>query len=112
MTVSWLSAALLAAAVLVAGAVGAVAAAADGDPEEGALLADRLCASCHAVGASGESPHADAPPLRVIAARWPVEYLAEAFAEGVAVGHADMPEFELHPDRIADLLAYIDSLSK
>lgn len=112
MAMNWLSAGLLASAVLAAVAFGADEAAANGDREKGAALAERLCASCHAVGASGESAHADAPPLRVIAARWPVEYLEEALAEGIMVGHSDMPEFELHPDRIADLLAYIDSLSK
>lgn len=95
----------LCAPVAVSSALGA-----DGDSDRGKELAERLCAECHAIGAYGESTHRDAMPLRDLAAKWPVEYLEEAFAEGIVVGHPDMPEFALHPDHIADLLAYIDSL--
>lgn len=68
------------------------------------------CAACHAVGPEGESPVDGAPPFRSLQSRYPIEALAEAFAEGIVTGHADMPEFVLDPDEIDDVLAYLRSL--
>ncbi len=43
--------------------------------------------------------------------RYPVDDLQEALAEGIMVGHdAEMPQFELDPEEIDDLLAYLDGL--
>jgi hypothetical protein len=44
--------------------------------------------------------------------RYPVEYLAEALAEGIVSGHPDMPEFVFQPDEINAILAYLDSLKR
>jgi len=81
--------------------------------DRGQDLAERLCAGCHAVGPAGASPQAAAPPFRTFPDRWPVEYLAEALAEGIVVGHgADvaMPEFRFEPAEIDALIAYLDAL--
>ena len=40
-----------------------------------------------AIGASGESPHATAPPFRTLSQNYPIESLSEAFAEGILVEH-------------------------
>lgn len=74
-----------------------------------AFVADN-CARCHAVGADGESPVAEAPPFRTLEARYPLEALEEALAEGIVTGHPDMPQFALEPDQIADVLGYLRSL--
>jgi cytochrome c len=68
------------------------------------------CARCHAVESTGESPHAKAPPFRTIGQKYPIESLAEAFAEGIVVGHKDMPVFELAPWQIREVLGYIESI--
>lgn len=81
-----------------------------GDKAAGEVFAQQNCARCHAVGPSGQSPLAVAPPLRQLSARYPLESLYEAFAEGIAVGHSEMPEFEIAPENISNLLAYIQSL--
>ena len=78
--------------------------------EAGRDIADRLCARCHAIGAEGESPHGEAPPFRTFAEKWPVDHLGEALAEGITVGHEDMPEFVLEPDEIDAFIAYLESL--
>lgn len=92
---------------------GAAAALADeGDPAAGRAFAEAQCARCHAVAEAGVSPMAEAPPLRELPSRYPVEALAEALAEGIVVGHPAMPQFELAPQEIADLLAHIDSLAQ
>jgi mono/diheme cytochrome c family protein len=67
-----------------------------GDVTRGRVMAEENCSSCHAVGLTGESP-----------------YAAEAFAEGILVGHKgekQMPEFVMTPDQIDDLLAYLKTL--
>jgi hypothetical protein len=40
----------------------------------------------------------------------PVETLGEALAEGIVTGHPTMPEFQLDPDQIHDLLSYLKTL--
>ena len=40
-----------------------------------------------------------------------IEILQEAFAEGVVTAHPAMPEFQFTPQEIADLIAYLDSIS-
>jgi cytochrome c len=78
--------------------------------ERGADIAARQCARCHAVGRSGDSPMSLAPPLRELSRRYPVDNLAEAFAEGIVTGHPAMPRFTFEPREIDALLAFIDSL--
>lgn len=77
---------------------------------EGRQLAEEYCASCHAIGKTGESPHPDAPTFERAANRYPPAMLAEAFAEGIQVGHPDMPVFEMTPDNIDRLIAYLETL--
>ncbi|MEQ8966918.1 MAG: cytochrome c [Azospirillaceae bacterium] len=95
------------------GALPAAAGAADGPAaEHGREIAERLCAGCHAVGETGDSPEAAAPPFRTLHEKWPVEYLAEALAEGIVVGHeadVSMPEFRFEPAEIDALIAYLQA---
>lgn len=79
--------------------------------DRGRDIAEANCGRCHALGRTGESPHAKAPPFRTIGARYPVEQLAEALAEGIVTGHADMPEFTFEPEDIGALLAFLSDLS-
>lgn len=83
-----------------------------GNAEAGRAFAQKNCSTCHAVAATGASPYAPAPPLRTLHEKYDVEGLAEAFAEGILVGHRgpkQMPEFVLTPEEIDDLLAYLKS---
>ena len=84
-----------------------------GSAKAGRALAERLCARCHAIEGTGTGPAAEAPAFTRIARKWPPEHLREAFAEGIMVGHGpvEMPTFELEPDAIDDLVAYLNSLS-
>ena len=100
------------AALLIGLAVLAATALAQSNPQVGRRLAEANCARCHAVGRVGESPLPIAPPFRTLHARYPVENLAEAFAEGIVVGHPTMPEFRLDPDQIENLIAYLKALER
>lgn len=77
--------------------------------ERGRIIADTYCSECHATGASDDSARAEAPPMRTFHQRWPVDHLAEALAEGIMVGHEDMPEFRMTTSEIDAFLAYLES---
>ncbi|HVL74118.1 MAG TPA: c-type cytochrome [Beijerinckiaceae bacterium] len=97
----------------VAAALAAVGpAAAQGDPKAGLRIAEQNCAACHALGPTGASPIAEAPPFRDLHRRYAVEDLAEALAEGIVTGHPAMPEFQLDPLEIDHFMAYLKSLER
>jgi len=81
-----------------------------GRVQRGFKFAQTNCSQCHAIGLVGESPVPEAPPFRTLHTRYPVEDLAEAFAEGITTGHPSMPQFQLDPAQINDLLAYLQSI--
>lgn len=85
-------------------------AAQEGRIQRGRTFVQVHCASCHAIGRVGESPLPIAPPFRVLHTRYPVETLAEALAEGITTGHPTMPEFQLDPAQINDVIAYLKTL--
>ena len=51
-----------------------------------------------------------APPFRTLSQKYPIDDLEEAFAEGILVGHQDMPEFRMNPAQDAALVAYLKSI--
>lgn len=101
-----------AAATLLVLAVSPEAAGSGGDlgAVRGRILAEDHCARCHGVVAGARSRHAEAPPFAEIAGRYPPAFLAEALAEGLVVGHPDMPPFRFTPDQVADLIGHLNSL--
>ena len=78
--------------------------------QRGKTFALTNCARCHSIDRVTQSPLKIAPPFRTLHNRYPVETLAEALAEGIQTGHPTMPEFELDPDQIHDLLSYLRTL--
>ncbi|MFM9844801.1 MAG: c-type cytochrome [Dongiaceae bacterium] len=81
-----------------------------GDAAAGRAIAEQLCMRCHAISGPGPGPLAQAPPFSGFEQKWPVEYLAEAMAEGLVIGHGPMPEFTFSPQEIEDMLAYLHSV--
>jgi mono/diheme cytochrome c family protein len=75
-------------------------------------LLEANCSRCHAIGRTGVSPHAAAPPFRALSRKYPVERLAEALAEGLFVGHPDMPEFVFEPEDVGAILDYLTSIQE
>jgi cytochrome c len=80
------------------------------NPKHGEELLQKNCASCHAVGATGESPHKSAPAFRTLGRRYPIESLEEALGEGIVSGHPDMPEFSFDADDVGDIITYLKSI--
>jgi len=81
-----------------------------GRVQRGFTFAQTNCSQCHAIGRFGDSPIPEAPPFTTLHTLYPIEDLAEAFAEGITTGHPSMPQFELDPAQINDLLAYLNSI--
>jgi cytochrome c len=79
-------------------------------PARGRRIAEVACAPCHAVGPIGESPKSPAPPFRELGRRYPVESLEEALAEGVMVGHPEMPRVQMKETDIAAFVAYLKTI--
>lgn len=82
-----------------------------GAASRGGMIAREKCSGCHAVERSGDSPMRAAPPFRAMGVAYPVRDLQEAFAEGIVTAHPDMPAFEFEPTEIADLIAWMESVS-
>jgi cytochrome c len=78
-----------------------------GDAVNGLKIAESHCSSCHAIGNAGKGRNPQAPPFREFSRHYPVTALDEAFAEGILVGHPEMPEFQLSPQQNRDLVEYI-----
>ena len=78
--------------------------------QRGMVFAKTNWAKCHSIDRVTPSPLKIAPPFRTLHHRYPVDTLAEAFAEGIYTGHPTMPEFRLDPDQINDLISYLKSL--
>ena len=78
--------------------------------QRGKTFALNNCAKCHSIDKASPSPLKIAPPFRTLHKRYPIETLAESLAEGISTGHPTMPMFQLEPDQVGDLLAYLKSL--
>jgi len=77
--------------------------------ERGRTLAEARCTPCHAIGLSGTSPLAAAPPFRSLRLDRPLEDLTEVFSKA----HEKMPQFqELDGSQVADLAMYLRSLQR
>ena len=100
-------------AVVIMGAVPPLSAQESSAPvKRGEALLSRNCARCHATGTAGLSPHPEAPPFRTLSRRYPVEGLAEALAEGLFVGHPDMPQFAFEARDVGAIIAYLKSIQE
>ena len=73
----------------------------------GAAIAERLCSRCHAVGATGDSPHIGAPPFRTLDRRIDMDSFLDQLRDGLTSGHPDMPTFRFTRE---DARAFVDYL--
>jgi cytochrome c len=80
--------------------------------QRGLVFVRTNCAQCHAIGKTGASPLAIAPPFRTLHHKYPVASLEEALAEGIMTGHPSMPEFRLEPDQINAVISYLQTLER
>jgi len=102
--------AILIAAVALSGCAGLRPPAPPTVAERGRAVAQAACSACHAVAPGASSPRARAPTFAS------VEMAHTAGLEGrvselTRTGHYEMPPVKLTPGQVADVVAYIESLS-
>jgi cytochrome c len=78
--------------------------------QRGRALAEQMCSQCHAVGRSGESPHANAPPFRRLDRRVDLDSFMERLREGLMVDHPDMPTFRFTREHARGFVLYLRSI--
>jgi cytochrome c len=96
-------------ALLAFGASGAIAA--NTEATEGKLLLEQNCGRCHSLEATGASPLPQAPPLREVYLKYPIDQLEQGFAEGMGSRHRDMPQIQFSPEQVAAILSYLGSIT-
>ncbi len=74
------------------------------DAENGLLVSQRWCASCHIVSPDQKSASADVPSFQEISLR---RTDAKALSNFLTDPHPRMPGMELSRDEIADIVRYI-----
>ncbi len=65
------------------------------------------CAQCHSIDRVSESPLTIAPPFRTLHQKFPIESLERRLGEGIVASHPTMPQFQLEPDQLTDVIAYL-----
>ncbi|MGE0565307.1 MAG: cytochrome c [Pseudolabrys sp.] len=78
----------------------------------GRALAAEFCASCHAVGRSGASPNASAPPFRALGDKIELDDFARRLRQGLSSTHPAMPTFRFKPDDAHAVATYLLSIQK
>lgn len=79
-----------------------------GDPQEGRVLAERSCASCHGIDAKTRSPDPRAPAFRRVAQT--PGMTAVALRAALQTSHRTMPNIVLSKQERENVIAYILSL--
>jgi|SRR6185295_17856892 len=70
------------------------------------------CVQCHSIDRLSESPLTIAPPFRTLHLKYPIESLERRLSEGIVAGHPTMPQFQLDPGQVADVIAYFKTLER
>ena len=78
---------------------------------KGKALLEEKCGRCHAVGATGESPLHEAPPMRTIYARFSPRELQAELRQGMVSRHRAMPQIEFSDEETDAILAYLYALA-
>jgi len=85
---------------------------ADQPEDRGKALLTRMCSSCHAVGATGNSPHPGAPAFRTIGTRYDIAELTERMTDRLVSIHPDMPDFQLGEQDAKAVRSYLYSIQR
>lgn len=78
---------------------------------EGKALLDANCARCHSIDAKGNSPLPQAPPLREVYLKYPIDQLEEGFAEGMGSRHREMPQIQFSDEQVEAILIYLGGIT-
>jgi cytochrome c len=77
----------------------------------GKALLQQHCIRCHAIGATGDSPLKQAPPMRTIYGRFAPRELQAELREGLVSRHREMPQIDFSDEDTDAILAYLYTLA-
>jgi mono/diheme cytochrome c family protein len=84
----------------------------DREQQHGRVLLETLCARCHAVGATGQSPHPQAPPFRTFGEKLYDNDLGQRLQDGLTTVHPDMPTFRFKRRDAEAAVNYLKSIQQ
>lgn len=83
------------------------------DPvERGHQIVREFCGPCHAIGKTGASPHAAAPPFRTLGRSFDLDQFPRLLERGISSNHPDMPEFKFDKDGARAVRAYLRTIQE
>lgn len=83
------------------------------DPvQQGRKIVQEFCGPCHAIGKTGASPHADAPPFRTFARSFDLDQFPRLLERGISSNHPDMPEFKFNEENARAVRAYLRTIQE
>ncbi len=83
------------------------------DPAEtGRALLQQACASCHAIGKTGDSPRPGVPPFRGLSRSYDLDQFPRQLQAGIVSGHPDMPEFKFNEADAHAVGVYLRSIQE
>ena len=84
----------------------------DQEQQRGRVLLETLCARCHSVGATGHSPHPEAPPFRTFGEKLYDDDLGQRLQDGLTTIHPDMPTFHFKRRDAEASVNYLKSIQQ
>lgn len=75
-----------------------------------AILQDK-CARCHSIELTGNSPLAQAPPMRTIYTRFAEKELRAELSEGMVSRHKAMPQIQFSDEDVYAIMTYLYTLA-
>jgi cytochrome c len=78
---------------------------------DGKAILEANCGRCHSIDAAGASPLPQAPPLREVYLKYPIDQLEEGFSEGMGSRHRDMPQIQFSDEQVFAILTYLGSIT-
>ena len=100
-------------ALVLVGLLALPAAALAQDPSAtGRALLQDSCASCHAIGKTGDSPHKGAPPFRTLARSYDLDQFPRQLQRGLVSGHPDMPDVKFNEEDARAAGVYLRSIQE
>jgi cytochrome c len=78
----------------------------------GQSLVAEFCASCHAIGVKGESPHPWAPPFRTLGRTIDLDEFPRALERGITSTHPDMPAIKFSQEEARAVRAYLRAIQQ
>ena len=74
-------------------------------------MLETMCGQCHAVGATGQSPHTDAPPFRTFGENKLYDSdFGQRLQDGLSTIHRDMPTFQFSRRDADAAVTYLRSI--